>query len=343
MTQLRAHAPGRVNLIGDHTDYVGGLALPVAIDLGTTITGSASTGVIELQSEQLGSRMHLDVPVNQQIGTIEPSWSRYIAAVAREMDCREGFTGTISSTLPLGAGLSSSASLELATALALGFDGSTLELARLGQRCELAAVGVPCGLLDQLSSAFGREGHALLIDFATTSIEPIELPGDIEIVIIHSGVERTLAGSAYGERRTACERATALLGPLADCDPNALDRIEDPVIRRRARHVITECQRVRDAVAALRSNTIETFGRLMVESHASLRDDFEVSTPVVDALVEQLIAIDGVHGARVTGAGFGGCVVALTRPGAIHDPTSFTGRGWKVRASGPASVELITD
>jgi galactokinase len=343
VTQLRTHAPGRVNLIGDHTDYAGGLALPAAIDLGTTLTGTRSAGRIELHSEEFESTMRIGLPVTQRIDTLEPSWSRYVAAVAREMNCIEGVTGRITSTLPIGAGLSSSASLELATALALGFGGSALELAKLGQRCEFAAVGVPCGLLDQLSCAFGREGHALLIDFATTSIEPVELPDDIEIVIIHSGVARTLAGSAYAERRAACERATELLGPLADCHPGTLDLIDDPVIMRRARHVITECQRVRDGVAALRSDNIEDFGRLMIQSHASLRNDFEVSTPEVDALVEHLNTIGGVHGARVTGAGFGGCVVALTRPGAIHDPTALTGRGWKVRASGPASVETITD
>jgi galactokinase len=243
----------------------------------------------------------------------------------------------------LGAGLSSSASLELACALALGFEGTPRELALLAQRAEHSAVGVPCGLLDQLSGAFGREGHALLIDFASTTIEEVLLPEDIEILVIHSGIERALAGSAYAERREACERAASIIGPLADCGSEALDGISDPIIRRRARHVITECQRVRESVAALRAGDPGTFGRLMVESHISLRDDFEVSTVEVDRLVERLVAIDGVHGARVTGAGFGGCVVAIGEPGAIADPAAFTGRGWRVRASGPASVEMIDD
>ena len=343
MTRIRAHAPGRVNLIGDHTDYAGGLALPMAIDLGTTIAGRRGGTVLELRSEQFDTTMCVPVPVTGPITSIEPAWSRYVAAVAGELGSSIGLTGTITSTLPLGAGLSSSASLELAGALALGFEGTPMELALLAQRAEHRAVGVPCGLLDQLSCAFGREGHALLIDFATLDIEPVALGDAIEIVIIHSGVERALAGSAYAERRAACERAAAILGPLAACDPAELDRLEDPVVRRRARHVITECQRVRDAVAALRAGEIGTVGRLMAESHASLRDDFEVSTPEVDGVVERLGSIDGVHGARVTGAGFGGCVVAITEPGALEDPTAITGRGWRVRASGPASVELLAD
>jgi galactokinase len=341
MTEIRAHAPGRVNLIGDHTDYAGGLALPMAIDLGTTITGRRGGGVLDLRSERFETSMQLPVPIRSAIDALEPSWSRYVAAIAQQMHSRTGFTGTITSTLPIGAGLSSSASLELAFALALGFEGTPRELAELGHRSEFAAVGVPCGLLDQLSSAFGREGHALLIDFASSTVEEIALPDDLGIVIIHSGVERSLAGSAYAERRAACELAASIIGPLADCAPGAIDQLDDPVVRRRARHIITECQRVRDAVAALRTGDTDTLGRLMVQSHESLRDDFEVSTVELDLLVERLLTIDGVHGARVTGAGFGGCVVAITEPGAIGDPTELTGRGWHVRASGPASVETL--
>lgn len=343
MTLLRARAPGRVNLIGDHTDYAGGLALPIAIDLGTTITGTRTGDVLELHSQQFDTAMALPVPIDRSVARIEPPWSRYVAAVARELGCTTGFTGTITSTLPLGAGLSSSASLELACALAFGFEGSPLELAELGQRSEFAAVGVPCGLLDQLSCAFGRLGHALLIDFSTIAIEPVTLPDDLEILVIHSGVERTLAGSAYAERREDCERAASIIGPLAECEPGAIDQLTDPIVRRRARHVITECQRVRRAVAALRSGDLPEVGRQMIASHASLREDFEVSTPELDALVDHLTAIPGVHGARVTGAGFGGCVVAITRPGVIEDPAALTGRGWRVRASGPASVETVDD
>jgi galactokinase len=339
MTRVRAHAPGRVNLIGDHTDYAGGLALPMAIDLGTTIIGTREGDRLRLHSEQFDSDTDLRVPL--QDARIQPDWARYIAAVAIEMNCTIGFHGVIDSTLPLGAGLSSSASLELATALALGFEGRPLELAFLGQRSEFTAVGVPCGLLDQLSSAFGRDGHALMIDFASVTVEPIPMPRGLEIIVVHSGVERALAGSAYAERRAACESAISIVGELRSCSTDDLDAITDPVIRRRAHHVVTECQRVTEARSALLGGDGILFGELMNASHRSLRDDFEVSTPVVDALVEHLVAIPGVHGARVTGAGFGGCVVAACEPGAIAEPAAITGRGWRVRASGPARVELL--
>ena len=341
MTRVRAHAPGRVNLIGDHTDYAGGLALPMAIDLGTTIVGIREGEELHLRSDQFETELRLAVPVEGPM--IEPAWGRYVAAVAAELHCSTGFSGTIESTVPLGAGLSSSASLEIAAALALGFEGSPLELALLAQRSEFAAVGVPCGLLDQLSGTFGLEGHALLIDFTAISVEPVPMTGDLEIIVVHSGVERTLAGSAYARRRAECEAAAAIVGDLASCPGEALSAISDPVIRRRARHVVTECGRVSDAVDALRSDDVVAFGRLMVDSHRSLRDDFEVSTPEVDALVSHLTALPGVHGARVTGAGFGGCVVAACEPGAISEPHSITGRGWRVRASGPARVELLGD
>lgn len=341
MTRVRAHAPGRVNLIGDHTDYAGGLALPMAIDLGTTITGTRGGGALRLHSEQFGDDTDLPIPFVD--GHVSPDWARYVAAVAVEMDCTVGFTGIIDSTLPIGAGLSSSASLELATALALGFEGTPFELALLGQRSELAAVGVPCGLLDQLSSAFGREGHALCIDFSALSVDPVSIPDELEVIVVHSGVERTLAGSAYGERRAACEAAASIVGDLGSCPETALGAIDDPVIRRRARHVITECARVIDAVAALKAGDVRGFGELMTASHRSLRDDFEVSTPELDTLVSHLSSIAGVHGARVTGAGFGGCVVAACEPGAITDPAGVTGRGWRVRASGPARLEQLAD
>ncbi len=339
MTSLVAHAPGRVNLIGDHTDYAGGLALPMAIDLGTTIIGHRGGDQLRLHSEQFRTAMMEALPIMDT--QIEPIWARYVAAVATDMRLSLGFDGTITSTLPLGAGLSSSASLEIAVALALGFDGTPMELALLAQRSEFAAVGVPCGLLDQFACAFGRDGHALLIDFTASSIEPVLMPENLEIIVVHSGVERTLAGSAYRERRAACETAASIIGELPTCAIGDVDAISDPVVRRRARHVITECERVREGAHALRSDDGAGFGSLMIESHASLRNDFEVSTPEVDDLVARLISIPGVHGARMTGAGFGGCVVAACKPGAIPEPTSITGRGWKVRAAGPARVEML--
>ena len=323
-----AHAPGRVNLIGDHTDHAGGVALPIAIDLGTTITGTRGGDTIDLRSDRAEGQLRLPVPVGVPVGSdaaldidaLQPSWGRYVAAVAELLGASVGFVGEVHSDLPLGAGLSSSASLEVSAALALGAEVPRLDLARLAQAAEVRAVGVPCGLLDQLSSTFGVADHALLIDFRTLAIIPVPLPADCEIVVVHSGQERTLAGSAS----------------LDD-----LSRIADPIVRRRALHVVTECARVHAAVAALRDGDLPAFGARMVESHASLRDDFEVSTPTLDALVDRLLALPGVHGARLTGAGFGGCVVAVTEPGAIGDAAALTGRGWKVRAVGPASVQPL--
>ena len=344
-----AHAPGRVNLIGDHTDHAGGVALPIAIDLGTTITGTRGGDTIDLRSDRAEGQLRLPVPVGVPVGSdaaldidaLQPSWGRYVAAVAELLGASVGFVGEVHSDLPLGAGLSSSASLEVSAALALGAEVPRLDLARLAQAAEVRAVGVPCGLLDQLSSTFGVADHALLIDFRTLAIIPVPLPADCEIVVVHSGQERTLAGSAYAERRAACEAATDVVGALPSASLDDLSRIADPIVRRRALHVVTECARVHAAVAALRDGDLPAFGARMVESHASLRDDFEVSTPTLDALVDRLLALPGVHGARLTGAGFGGCVVAVTEPGAIGDAAALTGRGWKVRAVGPASVQPL--
>ena len=270
-------------------------------------------------------------------------------AVAREVAALgpdrppPGFTGTIATTVPVGAGLSSSAALELSLALAFGFEGTPIELARLGQRAEHRAVGVPCGLLDQLTSATGVEGHALLLDLAegvddAAMVTPVPMPDHVDVVVVHSGQERSLAGSAYAERRAQCEQAAALVGPLAHASTDDITAIDDPVLRRRARHVATECARVRAAAEALRAGDAATFGRLMLESHASLRDDFEVSTDALDATVSRLMAVPGVLGARLTGAGFGGCVVALCERGAVPDPAALTGRGWLVRPAAGASV-----
>ena len=310
MSEVRAYAPGRVNLIGDHTDYAGGLVLPFAIDLGTTVVyrpdPAATTVTLTSASESEPAVVPLDDPIGAASGG---AWTRYIAGVVSEVTPPHGGTGEVTTTLPIGAGLSSSAAIEVATALALGFDGEPLELARACQRAEQRAAGVPSGLMDQLASAAGVDGHALLIDFSAVTVTPMPVPGDVQVVVIHSGQERTLAGSGYATRRAELEAG-------------------DP---RRVRHVDSENQRVRDAAEALAAGDVETVGRLMVESHVSLRDDYEVSTPVLDALVERLLAVDGVLGARLTGAGFGGCVVALTRPDVLDE-------GWVVRPSAGARL-----
>ena len=332
MTEFEVVAPGRVNLIGDHTDYAGGLALPCAIDLGITIRGQRTNERIELRSESMGGVTSFDLGTSIDIASLEPRWGRYVAAVSQECGSRTGCIGDISSTLPTGAGLSSSAAFEIALALALGFSGSPMELARLGQRAELQAVGVPCGLLDQLSIVFGKAGHAMVIDFADNSIENVPCPDELDIWIVHSGQERQLVDSAYAERRASCELAAQRIGPLATVSAGDLARLDGELLRR-ARHVATECERVRQAARALQSNDPIRLGQLMLESHASLRDDFDVSTSVLDQLVDRLAAMPGVFGARLTGAGFGGCVVALCERGVVDNPNSVSGRGWIVRPS----------
>lgn len=332
---VRAWAPGRVNLIGDHTDHMGGLALPCAIDLGVTITGERSE-TIDLRSAVEDVAVVLDLPMTEAPPIT--GWGRYVAAVARLVPGVHGLRGIVESDLPIGAGLSSSAALEVAVALALGFEGPPMELALLAQRAEHAATDTPTGLLDQLAITHGRSDHALCIDFGTLAIEAVPVPDDVDIVIVHSGETRTVEGSAYSRRVDACRRAAALVGPLPTASLDDITAIEDAELRRRALHVRTECDRVRSATESLRSGDMTTFGGLMVDSHRSLRDEFEVSTPRLDALVTELLEVGGVYGARLTGAGFGGCVVAVSERGAIDDPARFSGRGWIVRASGAAHV-----
>ena len=329
---VRAVAPGRVNLIGDHTDYTGGLVLPMAIDLATEVEGEPGGGAVVLESTGVAGRAVVPLDVDDP-QSLSPGWARYVAGVVAELRPDRGFEGVVRSTVPVGAGLSSSAALEVAVALALGFDGTPLELAELCQRAEQRASGVPCGIMDQLASAAGVDGHALLIDCTTNGVSPVPVPADVDVVVVHSGEHRALSGSAYAERRAQCEAAAAVVGPLRDASLDAVDDIDDDVVRRRARHVVTENHRVRAFADALRDGRYGDAGDLMVASHASLRDDFEVSTPGLDALVERLLAAGGVHGARLTGAGFGGCIVALTEPGAASGVSAVQ---WRVRPAGAA-------
>lgn len=327
---VRAFAPGRVNLIGDHTDYTGGWCLPMALPWGTTVTGTRGGGQIRMHSALDGTTT--DLARNGGEPATVDGWARYVAAVAREVDPPVGFTGRITTTLPIGAGLSSSAALEVACALALGFDGPPHDLAELARRAEHAAVGVPCGIMDQLTSVCGRDGHALLIDCTTDEVLPVRVPPGADICIVDPGQSRTLAGSAYADRRAACAAAEDRIGPLRHATLDAVGSLTDEVLRRRARHVVTENRRVLDAAKALHRGDWAAVGSAMTASHASLRDDFEVSTPLLDQTVAGLIATDGVYGARLTGAGFGGCVVAVCEPGAL---------GWAARVEPSAGARLV--
>jgi galactokinase len=307
-------APGRVNLIGDHTDYNDGFVLPLAIDRECVVRIDPPTAdSVVVRSEQLAGAV--SVPAD---GSVDPAaltgWGRYVAGVVRVLAQRGrpavGIEATVSSTVPPAAGLSSSAALEVALALALcdaaSFSLPPLELARACQEAEHVATGVLCGIMDQLTAVAGIVDAALLIDCRTLAVEPVPLPPDLAVLVVHSGVTRSLDETRYAERRAECEEAATALGlaSLRDATPDQVRELP------RARHVVSENARVLAASAALRVGAHGVLGELLSAGHASLRDDFEVSTPELDALVT-ILAEAGALGARLTGAGFGGCVVAL--------------------------------
>jgi galactokinase len=324
---VKVSVPGRVNLIGDHTDTTGGLVCPLAIDRGTTLRGRRGGDRVRLRSDALAGTVDLPLAGVGSPAGVQPPWGRYVAGVLAAVRPQVGLEGEVHSDLPVGAGLSSSASLCVALALALGRRGDALSLARLVADVEREAVGVPCGIMDPLACAAGVAGSALLMDTADGAITPVPLPEDVAVVLVDSGEPRSLAGSPYAARRGEAEAAAAALGGLRGRPVSDADRLDDPVLRLRARHVLSENLRVEAFAAALAAGDSERAGQLMTESHTSLRDDMQVSTPGLDATVERLLATPGVLGARLTGAGFGGSVVAWVRAG-----TSVTG-GVPVRAS----------
>ena len=329
-TSFRVHAPGRVNLIGEHTDYTGGLAFPMAIDRGITLSAQRRAGRIELTSADAPGRLIVELPFSGDPAVVEPQWGSFVAAMAQQLGSSDGFVGHLVSDIPAGAGLSSSAALECAVGRALGFEGTALELAQTARRAEHAATGVPTGIMDQYCIAAAMQGHATLIDCGDLTIEQVAVPDEIDVVVRFIA-HRTLLGSAYADRVAECARAEAQIGPLRDATLDDVARIDDNTVRRRAHHVVSENRRVRDFASALRHRDYATLGRLMVDGHASLRDDFETSTTQMDAAVDELNGRAGVFGARMTGGGFGGCLVALCEPGAISD-------GWVVTPSAGARV-----
>ena len=336
-----ARAPGRVNLIGDHTDYTGGLVLPMAIDLATEVELDRGVPWVELVSADDDEPAIVFLDEQADPALAQPAWAKYVAGVVAVMQPAAGGRGFVRTTIPIGAGLSSSAALEVAVALAIGFNGTPLELALACQAAEQLASGVRCGVMDQLASAAGVEGHALLIDCTSLSVEPVAVPGDAQVIVVDSGQRRSLTTTFYGVRRAQCEEAALVVGPLRDASMRDVDSIGRDDLRRRARHVLRENARVVAMAEALRAGDLDGAGALMVESHASLRDDFEVSTRVLDDLVDALMTAPGVYGARLTGAGFGGCVVVLASAGVAVDDLPGAG-GWPVQASAGASVTPVS-
>jgi galactokinase len=292
-------APARVNLIGEHTDYSGGLVLPVAIDLGTTVAWQPLDGLVRVRSLSFGDVVELGADGGGPVA----GWGRYVAAVAAVLhECGRpsaGIDAVVSSTVPIGSGLSSSAALTVSLALALGraaaFELDRLELARLMRDAEARAVGVPCGLMDPACALLARRGHALLLDCGSEQYRHVPLPAGVAIVVIDSGVRHALEHSGYAERRAEVER-------------------NDP---RRIRHVTSENERVVQVVAAIEAADLDALGPLFRAGHDSLRDDFEVSTPELDLLVD-LAYEAGAVAARMTGGGFGGSVVVLAEVGSAR-------------------------
>ena len=367
---LLAVGPGRVNLIGEHTDYNDGFVLPVALrrDIRIALRPRADrrVRVYSLEYDDL-----YEFDLDHLAYNKEMLWTNYVQGVAWALAEKgltlQGFDGVISGNVPRASGLSSSAALEVATAMAfLGASGLTqvlsgVEIALAAQRAENHFVGVNCGIMDQFISVLGQEGHALLIDCRSLEYRRIPFPSQAALVIGNTKASRSLAGSAYNERRSQCEAGVARLQTvlpgiraLRDVSSEQLEAhkaLLDPVVYRRCRHVVAENERVLQTVAALEQNDLETVGRLMDASHTSLRDDYEVSSPALDAMVEAMRSVSGCYGARLTGAGFGGCAVALVQPGreqavadAIFEKYPKAANIWpEVYVSQPGSgAQLIT-
>ena len=348
--EVTASAPGRVNLLGEHTDYHEGFVLPTPIPQRTHAAIAArSDRLVRVWSAGAGSTVEQYVLGSERRGR---GWLDYIqgltvALAERGVDL-PGFDLHLASTVPIGGGVSSSAALEISVLRALrdrvALPLDDVALARIGRAAENDFVGAPVGIMDQMASSVGRDGEALFLDTRSLAAERIPLPATIELMVIDSGVTHRHAGGEYAARRRESFEAAARLGVefLRDAGIDALPAVEtlEPVLRRRARHVITENHRVIAAAAALRAADAAAFGRLMSESHVSMRDDYETSTPEIDTLVEIAGADDGVYGARLTGGGFGGAIVAVVRAGIARNLSEAIAREYIRRTHHRATVIL---
>jgi galactokinase len=373
---LLSRAPGRVNLLGEHVDYNDGPVLPVALDRSVSLAAAPSgDDVVSLYALDLDQRVsfkltELEQKVDLQVQPL-PGWTLYPAGIAWSLKSDGlpacGMQAIYTSDVPIGAGLSSSAAVEVVFSVTWqalgGWEADRMRLARLCQRADNLYVGIASGLMDQFASAHGQEGHALYFDTRSLEWEAIPLPPEVSIVVADSGIRRALVDSEYNERRAACQKAVELLQhykpeiqSLRDISPQefvAYSEFLPPVIRMRAEHVVKEIARVKSAVIALRLNETESFGALMFSGHDSLRDLYQVSTPELDALVEIARALPGCYGARLTGAGFGGCTVNLVHNShaegfmlalrdAYKQQTGISAQVYLCRASAGASVKKLT-
>jgi len=336
-------APGRVNLIGEHTDYNDGFVMPMALDRSTWVAAAPrSDRTIVVRSSEYGetATIDLDGPAREAGASEERpcGWSAYVRGVATVLES-PGADILIASDVPIGAGLSSSAALEVACGCALLelAGGGVSDLTALAQACQRAEhefAGTRCGIMDQMIACYGRADHVLLLDTRSLDRRWVPLPASVRILVCNTMVTHELASAEYNARRADCEagvRALAKLDPavraLRDATPAHLDAIRDaisPQVRRRCRHVIAENERVVRAAGALTSRDFRRFGELMTASHASLRDDYEVSCAELDVMAVIVSSLEGVFGARMTGGGFGGCVVALVEASIADEPLRNT-------------------
>lgn len=316
---IEVRAPARVNLIGEHTDYNGGYVLPAALNLAVTASGSPrDDNIVSVCAADIGEKAEFTL---DRIEFESSSfWLNYVKGVAFYLlEAGAGLKGSdilIKGDIPSGAGLSSSAALEVASALFMqkisGFEMSPVDTAKLCQRAENEFVGMSCGLMDQFACCMGKKDHAVFLDCRTLAFEHVPLSPGLKIAVCNTGIRRGLASSEYNKRRAECERAAELLGveELSRAAPERIDELP-LVLQKRARHVLMENERVLKSVSALKEGRFEELRGLFAASHASLRDDFQVSCPELDLMVELAMKVPGVYGARLTGAGFGGCAVSL--------------------------------
>ncbi len=342
-------APGRVNLIGEHTDYNLGFVFPIALAMACfAAIAPAEHGKLRVYSRDMEDEFSIAI---DEIPSAKPThqWHDYVVGVARELAragvALESCDIWIASTVPSGSGLSSSAALEIATAVALlgSKQMNPLEIALLGQRAESGFVGMPCGIMDQYASVFGHAGAAIQIDCRSLNHEYVPLPREVSIIAVNSMVKHELGTSAYRERVAECQAALAAIGEiepgiesLRDVSLDCFDRIQNSipdVPRKRARHVISETQRVLDFAAAARANDLRQMGSLFLASHRSMQHDYEITCEEIDFLVDTAIKLPGVYGARMTGGGFGGCTVNLVSLEALDSFRETLTRAYRERFS----------
>ena len=356
-------APGRVNLIGEHTDYNGGHVFPCALTIGTYAAAKKRDDrKLRFYSVNLDKTGVIETSLDEFKPLKDDNWTSYLKGVMWAFEKRgfkmdRGLDIAIYGNIPNGSGLSSSASIEVLTGFVLrdlyGFDVTNVDLAIIGQDAENNYCGMNCGIMDQFASSMGKKDNAIFLDCATLNYEyaPVVLNG-MKLVVTNTNKKHKLVGSAYNDRRKESEEAREILasvagiktlGDLSNEDfEKHKDAIKDPVVQKRAKHAVYENNRTLTAVAALKAGDIETFGKLMNASHVSLRDDFEVSCEELDILVEEAWKVPGVLGSRMTGGGFGGCTVSIVKDEAVEDFRKLVGEAYKKRVGYDCTFYVVS-